>query len=53
VIFIESLLDLLQPWKAHVMLEKPWAFPIFLISSGILLSTITWVSGRSTKSNKV
>jgi len=31
------------PWDSHVMIESPWAMPLFLLAAGILLSIISWI----------
>lgn len=46
---MDNIFELLQPWKSHVMSSKPWAFPIYLLVMGCLLSLITWIRYRKIK----
>lgn len=47
-----NIMDMFQPWKSHVMINMPWAFPLFLVVAGTILSIFSWIRGyRITKKN--
>lgn len=33
----------LFPWDSRVMIDHPWAFPVFLFVLSVLLSVISWI----------